>query len=180
MIRYLIFSLVLVASLWAAPAPLKDKDIRNFIAVLDELESMEGEFDELLPEEEDDDVTHTISSSLSHIKENPALYGRLVNLLQDHGFQTAEAWASIGDRIIHAWISLEIKEAGEESQQNIQAALAEIDANTALSEEQKVLMKQNISAMIGSIQQAQNAPEADVKAVAPYLDDLRKISESEE
>ncbi|MFN2361864.1 MAG: hypothetical protein ABR522_12395 [Marinobacter sp.] len=185
MIRTLnpIFLFCLVVFSCAAHAEsLTDDTIRSFISSLEELQTMEDEFSELtedLSAEEDTaempDMSRIFSSSVEQMKGHD-MYNEIEDVVQQHGFSSAEQWGKTGDRIFHAWSALEMGEQSGEMNQEMAKAMEEIDNNPNMSEAQKQQMREMMGGAMTAFEQAANAPEADQQAVRPHMDTLRAVT----
>lgn len=164
---------------------LTDQTIRAFISSLEELQSMEDEFTELtedLAADEDTmempDMSRILSSSVEQMKGH-AMYSEIEDVVRQHGFSSAEQWASTGDRIFHAWSALEMGEQSAQMNQEMARAMEEIDNNPNMSEAQKQQMREMMGGAMSAFEGAANAPEADKQAVRPHMDALRSAMNSD-
>lgn len=185
-LNLIFLSCLLIFSSTVHAESLTDQKIRSFISSLEALQGMEDEFDELtddLSAEEQaaemPDLSRIFSSSVEQMKGHD-MYNQLEEVVQQHGFSSAEQWGETGDRIFHAWSALEMGEQSGEMNQEMAKALEEIDNNPHMSEAQKQQMRQMMGGAMSAYKQAANAPEADKRAVRPHLEALRAATESNE
>lgn len=184
----LVRALCITTLLFAADSyadTLSDRTITNFIASLSELNTMEEEF-EVLTEDLDHsddapampDFEHIVSSSLREVRGHPA-YDKLAGVVKRYGFNTPELWAQVGDRIFRAWMAIEMDTQESGTNQEMMDALAELENNPDIPQAQKEQMKAMLGGTLLAMQQASNAPQADVNAVRPHVDALREATEGD-
>lgn len=180
----LIATLLFAANSYAAN--LSDRTITSFISSLEELNQMADEFDALdmeLDAEADNDIVmpdfeNMISTGLKDIKGHPE-YNKLATIIKRHGFNNPDQWAQTGDRIFHAWMALEMSGQSMDVSQEMKNALAELDSNPDMTPAQKEQMRAMMGGAMSVMQQAVNAPEADINSVKPHINKLRAVTESE-
>ncbi|MBC7326393.1 MAG: hypothetical protein H5T99_13950, partial [Moorella sp. (in: Bacteria)] len=122
------------------------------------------------------DFSRLFSDSLSQLKGRDS-YSRLEDIARNHGFNSLEEWASTGDRVFQAWMAIEMEQQNPAAQQEMNAALAEVENNPNMTAEQKTQMRAMMQSAMGAMESASNAPAADIAAVRPHLDALRAMSE---
>ncbi|NMT62962.1 hypothetical protein [Marinobacter orientalis] len=174
--------LLLLTPLAANAETLTDQTIRSFISSLEALQDMEEEFDELtddLSAEEEaaemPDMSRLFSSSVEKRKGHDA-YNRMEDVVQQHGFSSAEDWGRTGDRIFRAWSALEMGEQSGEANREMARAMEEINNNPNMSEAQKQQMREMMGGAMSAYEQAANAPEEGKRAVRPHMDALRSVT----
>lgn len=180
-----VICLFALASLNARAETLTDQTIRSFIGSLEQLQSMEDDFDELtedLSTEEENaempDMSRIFSSSVERMKGHD-IYNRIEDVVQQHGFSSVEQWGKTGDRIFHAWSALEMGQQSGEMNQEMARAMEEINNNPNMSEAQKQQMREMMGGAMSALEQAANAPEADQQAVRPHMDALRSVTDAD-
>ena len=178
--------LFVLLPLGAQAQSLTDQTIQSFIDSLKALQSMESELEELTDDMSTDhepgdmpDFSRVLSSSVEQIKGHE-VYERLEDTVQAHGFDSAEQWSRIGDRIFQAWTALEMGDQAGQVNQEMQKAMAEIDNNPHLSEAQKQQMRNMMGGAVSAMQQAADAPEADKQALRPHMDALRTALDADQ
>ena len=162
---------------------LTDSTVRSFISSLETLQGMEDEFEGLAEDmsmedetEQMPDLSRIFSSSVEKM-EGHRMYRQLEDVVQQHGFSSAEEWGETGDRIFRAWSALEMGEQSGQVNQEIAEAMEEINNNPNMSEAQKAQMREMMGGAMSAYEQAANAPEADKRAVAPHREALRAATE---
>ncbi|MDC0661160.1 hypothetical protein [Marinobacter sp. SS21] len=178
--------LLIWSALLAGPASaetLPDRQIQNFIASLVELNAKEEEFADLkletAQEQEMPDFEHLISSSIRKMEGHPG-FQTFKDVIEDHGFDSPAQWGETGDRIFRAWMAIEMEQQGATMNQDMARAMAEIDSNPHMTQAQKDQMKAMMGGAMSAMEQAQQAPAADVQALRPHLDDLRAATDDED
>ncbi|MDX1756237.1 MAG: hypothetical protein R3175_09280 [Marinobacter sp.] len=168
----------------ASAQSLSDSQIQNFIASLVELNAMEDEFADLKLEMEQEqgrqempDFEHPISDSIHRIEGHPE-FDTFKDVIEGHGFDSPAEWGATGDRIFRAWMAIEMESQGATVDQDVAKALAEIDNNPHMTQAQKDQMRAMMGGAMAAMEQARNAPEEDIRALRPHLDDLRTATES--
>ena len=172
----LILSLV---SFSAHAEKLTDNTIRSFITTLEKAQALESEFEDLNNKEniESIDLSKIFSSSVERLKGEDA-YDRLEDLVQDNGFNNLDEWAATGDRIYSAWMAIEMADQSPELNQEMKSAMAELENNPNMSDQQKAQMRSMMEAALGVTQMANEAPPADIKAVRPHVKALKTITDN--
>lgn len=178
--------LLALAPLSAHAEALTDQTVRSFINSLEALQGMEDDFDELTEDLADEeggaempDMSRIFSASVERMKGHD-MYNRLEDVVQQHGFSSAQQWSETGDRIFHAWSALEMGEQSGQMNQEMAKAMKEIDNNPNMSEAQKQQMREMMGGAMSAYEQAANAPEADKRAVEPHREALRAATGSDE
>ncbi|SFL97564.1 hypothetical protein [Marinobacter zhejiangensis] len=163
---------------------LTEQDVKNFISSLTELDSMEGELADLTDEMNNDydsnnpsmpDLEHLFSDAVGRMEGHPQ-FERFEEVVEDNGFSSAADWGATGDRVFRAWMAIEMQGQSSASRQEMAKAMAEIDNNPNMSAEQKAQMRQMMQGAISMMEQVSQAPEADIRALRPHLDELRRVT----
>jgi len=174
-----LFTLLALFSAGTQAQGLSDQTISSFIDSLKAAEQLEPEFEDLSDDMDSQndgtmpDFSRIFSDSLKELEGHQA-YGQLEDLVQDHGFGSLEEWAATGDRIFQAWMAIEMEQQSPAAQQEMNAAMAEIENNPNMTAQQKAQMRAMMEGAMGAMQSASNAPPADIKAVRPHVDALRE------
>lgn len=160
---------------------LTDSTIRSFITSLEKAQTLAPEFEELNDEQniESIDLTRIFSSSVEELKGEDA-YGRLEDLVQDSGFNNLNEWAAIGDRIYGAWMAIEMADQNPEANQEMQSAMAELENDPNMSDQQKAQMRSMMEAALGVTKMASEASPADIEAVKPHVKALQAVTNDAE
>ncbi|MDO3721546.1 hypothetical protein QVZ43_07400 [Marinobacter sp. chi1] len=171
--------LTLVSSLVQAE-PLTDDTIESFMQSLDDVKSIEAELDELTrgidKEAEMPDFSRIFSASVENMEGEPA-YDRLEEHVDEYGFDSLAEWSSVGDRIYRAWMAIEMEGQAPAEKAEMEKALAELEAATQLSPEQKAQMRAMMENAMGAMESAREAPAEDIEAVRPHVPMLRQQAE---
>lgn len=186
--KYLVFVfMMLIMATHAWSASLAEADVENFISSLKEIQVLGQQYDdlnnlddelELDAEEEMKMPENPMSDSLERIRGHE-IYGRIQNVVRDHGFSDAEEWANVGDRVFRAYISLDLEDEKPAMRAEMEDALREIEENPHMSDHQKTQMKQMIENVMSSVEEMTDAPEADTDVVKGHMDELRQLLETE-
>ncbi|MGO1501386.1 MAG: hypothetical protein ACTHWH_08915 [Marinobacter sp.] len=174
----LILSLV---SFSAHAEELTDNTIRSFITTLEKAQALEPEFENLKDKGGIDsiDLSRIFSSSVEELK-GEDVYDRLEDLVQDNGFNNLDEWAVTGDRIYGAWMAIEMGDESPELNQEMKSAMADLENNPSMSDQQKAQMRSMMEAALGVTQMASNVPPADIEAVRPHVNALKTITDNNE
>lgn len=178
----MLFALFSLVSANSHADNLSDQEISAFIDSLKAAERLEPEFEDLGNEMDNGDAgampdfSRLFSDSLGQLKGHDA-YSRLEDIARNHGFSNLEEWAATGDRVFQAWMAIEMEQQNPAAQQEMSAALAEIENSPNMTAEQKAQMRAMMQSAMGAMESASNAPAADIAAVRPHLDALRAMSE---
>jgi lantibiotic modifying enzyme len=161
---------------------LSEQKVSAFINSLKAAERLEPEFEDLGNEMDNGnagampDFSRLFSDSLGQLKGHEA-YSHLEDIARDHGFNNLEQWAATGDRVFQAWMAIEMEQQNPAAQQEMNAALAEIENSPNMTPEQKAQMRAMMQGAMGAMESASNAPAADIAAVRPHINALRALSE---
>jgi len=174
-----LFTLFALFSTGTQAQGLSDRVISSFIDSLKAAEQLSSEFDDLSDEMDAPndgsmpDFSSMFSDSLRELEGHQA-YGKLEDLVQDHGFGSLEEWAATGDRIFQAWMAIEMEQQNPAARQEMDAAMAEIENSPHMTAEQRAQMRAMMQSAMGAMESASNAPPADVEAVRPHIEALRE------
>lgn len=170
--------LLLVASLANAEQALTSKQIQQWLNSVNTIqqwaEKQEG-LEDKMPANTND--VFSAEAMIAQLKE-AGVYNDAKTIIQDNGFDSPEQWASIQMKIIKAMISLEMDKENVNASE-IQAQLDQIKNNPSIPAEQKEMMINMIKSSMGMIEQMSNAPEADKKALKPFLPQIKKKLDAE-
>lgn len=178
MVLALMLSLV---SFGAHAETLTDNTIRAFITTLEKAQALAPEFEELDDEHnaESIDLSRVFSSSVEELKGEEA-YGQLEDLVQNNGFKNLNEWAATGDRIYGAWMAIEMADQSPGINQEMKSAMAELENNPNMSNQQKAQMRSMMEAALGVTKMASEAPPADIEAVKPHVKALQAATNDAE
>lgn len=186
--------LVLLACVWGSTVAgtlsdtlsgtLDERDVSRYIEATLELHQYEDQFDDFedaWATEDDDDfnaerIRSMISDSLAFMREQDREAYQLVDRVsRKHGFSSAEAYGQVGDRVMLAFLAVEMEDMNGGFDAQMQEALDEIENSEFFSSEQKESMRQMIRQARDEMAVMFQAPEADKRAIEPYLPVLREL-----
>lgn len=177
---------ILIAALLAMTAPawgdeLSNQDIERFIASMKQLRTMDDEFNALDDSADDENPMansdHLMSEGLAKLKGHD-LYNRVDSIVRDHGFASAEAWSRVGDRVLDAYVALQVKNQSGQVQQQMDEALRSINENPQLTPAQKEQMRAMMTQSMASMKSFADAPKADMDAIRPYKSQLDAVMDN--
>lgn len=183
----LLLTVLVLACLLAAPKAvaqgLTESTVRAFLDSLEATEPVlleyEDELDEFEDESDTSDFSAIFSSGLEQMQNHP-MYNDIENVIKRHGFSSVEQWARTGDQVFQAWFALEMEEQGPAAQQEMQRALAEIDNNPHMTEDQKAQMRAMMGTAMNTMSAAKDVPDDAKRAVRPFVNELRALSDDED
>jgi len=171
----------------AHAAPLTDAQIEGFAATLSEIEKVIDEYEaqggatwdnqEMVPKA--GETWAPMSGAIAEMKGKP-YFGDVEAVIDSHGFDSAEQWGEIGDRITRAMVALELEEEDPDMRAEMEQAIAQIESNPNLSAEQKAMMRRSMEAAAAVLKSAADATPEDIAAVKPYQDLLSQAMDDEE
>lgn len=178
---FLTITLSLACTL-AYASGLTDRQITRYLAAMEELDATDHAFDEH-DKAWDQHVDEyglkfetMVSDSLTFMKErDPESYRLVERISRNNGFSSVYELAGVGDRIMLAYMNIESAEYAPMMEETMRETLAEIEANTFLSEEQKENMRHMMQQSRAQMSAALDAPKADVEAVRPHLSAIREF-----
>lgn len=164
--------------------PLSGDRINGFIASIVALEEWGDDHEDEVDALEDvfdgdamGDVSNPFAAA-TRIIESQTWAGEVVDIVQRHGFSDLEDWARTGNRIFMAFMAVQMDVNRPQMEAGLAEALKQIE-NSDMSEDQKAQTRQML---LGANQMASvyaSVPEADKKAVAPFLEKLERMGNSE-
>jgi len=172
--------LLLVVGAYAHASSLTDATIKHFIASMEAVQVLEDEYDmdefdeegDLYSDEDAGVPEKPMSESIARLKGHE-VYGKLREVVQQHGFSDVASWAQVGDRIIKAWFAIEMREESPEMRSELDRAIREIEESPHMTDHQKQEIIQQMRQSMTFMEAMADAPEADIDAVRPHLDELR-------
>lgn len=99
--------------------------------------------------------------------------GEFSAVIADHGFSSADRWGTLGDRVMKAYMTLELSEHGD-PRAEMSGNLAELQSSPHLSDAQKQQMMGMMQGALMMLDLMANAPPEDVEAVRPHKKALKK------
>lgn len=157
---------------------LTDAQIRNFISSMAELQVLsdkyEGEFEDRLQEEDFQDWNTIFSRSLEKVKDHE-MYGEIQQIVRANGFSDTDEYGQVGDRIFRAMMAHEMGQQAAQMRADMAQALADIENSPNMNAAQKQQMKEMMRSSMGMMESAGDAPEEDIRALAPHIDELKNV-----
>ncbi|MBE0486498.1 hypothetical protein [Marinobacter sp.] len=185
-VTFLLTALVLACWLVAPKAVaqgLTESTVRAFLDSLEATEPVlleyEDELDEFEDESDTSDFSAIFSSGLEQMQNHP-MYNDIEKVIKRHGFSSVGQWARTGDQVFQAWFAIEMEEQGPAAQQEMQQALAEIDNNPHMTEDQKAQMRAMMGTAMSTMSAAKDVPDDAKRAVRPFVNELRALSDDED
>lgn len=169
--------LALALSTQAASPKLTGSEVQRFVASLPEVQRLADLIPEAeLPEVDESaelDLSHPMSSTVQSLRGH-AEYDRFSAVAKQHGFSSLEQWGQTGDRVLRAYLALEMEQQVPGMQAEMARALQEIEQNPHFSPEQREQMKQILTSSLKTMDSVGEAPAADLEVVRPHLAELRR------
>jgi len=181
-IGFLLLLTPLTGNSFAANSPLTGADIEHFMDAMKPLQKLAKKYD---MEEDPDGAANNMtgrdfspmSRSLARIKDHEA-YGEFKTIIRDAGFSSTEHWANVGDRVMKAYISLNIsQEMTPEQKQEMRQSMAEIEKNEYLSPEMKKQLLANLHQTMTMMDNLSRSDKTDQETLKPYLPKLERLFE---
>lgn len=174
--------LIVTGAIASDDKPLTEDQVKRFVATLpaldalgDELEA-EGKTEDLVIETQPKAGApfRPYSDAVAALKEkHPADHTRLTQAVKPHGF-SAEEWGRVGDRVMIAWLALEMEEEDPRSMAMMEGM------DKSMLDMAPPEMKAQLEATFAMLDTVKNAPEADKKAVAPFKDQIDEYTQSQQ
>ncbi|MEO1252013.1 MAG: hypothetical protein AAFW81_06700 [Pseudomonadota bacterium] len=176
MTRFLpaLVALLFAGAAVAGDAPLTEDQASRFVDTLPTLDKLgeeleaEGKFEEFKIDNQPKagEPFAPYSDAVANLKKNhPADHARLVNAVRPHGF-SADEWGAVGDRVIIAYLALEMEEDDPRSMQMMDGM------DQSMMEMMPPEMRAQLESVFAMMETVKNAPEADKKVVAGMKDRL--------
>ncbi|TVR79542.1 MAG: hypothetical protein EA405_12640 [Rhodospirillales bacterium] len=112
------------------------------------------------------------AAAVKQLRSTPA-HAALKNAVAGRGFADPEEWAEVADRITRAYATLHLSGQRDALMRRLDQARRAVENNPRLSASDKEALLAELSAGAMIVDRLQ-APEADTRAVEPYLDRLRE------
>lgn len=175
---FLLFAL----GLHAGQPALTDDQIRRYVASLQDLEELGDRIDddELDPAFDTENgqadlermMRNPMSSAVTALEGHEA-YGDFTRIVSRHGFATPQQWGEVGDRIVRAYMTLQMEREQPRVQEEMKQALREIENNQHMSAAQKEQMRTMLEQSMAGMKAMTGAPREDVEAVRANEDTVR-------
>lgn len=170
------FILVMLANLLAAgitqAEPLTEDKIQSFIDAQNSLPDFDAKYpgleaatDELL------DMARPVSSAMPALQQFPEVRKNLEEAVTEHGFDSIEEWAEVGDRVYLAQFAISMQDMSAEER-----AISEQMMSADHLEEMPEHMRERMRAMVAQSRQmmaaVENVPQEDIEKVRPFMSQL--------
>lgn len=109
-----------------------------------------------------------------------ALYDDFVDILEAHGFDSAEQWGAVGDRVTRAMVAIQMEGERDQIDAEMAEALRQIEESPDLSPDQKAMMRESMQGAYEMIESMADAPPEDIEAVRPHMPALIEVMEAED
>jgi len=172
----LIASLMLAFTVNAA-SPLTGDQVERVIKTLEQLDPLMEQMEEELEESGESDAD-PLDPQMLH-KEFAMLYGyspQAKRIIEANGF-SYKTWPDTAGRVVKAFASIAMEEDTDVGMEELETAIAQMEADPNLTPEQKKMMKEHMLSSIKTAKAMMKAPEEDVKVVRPYFDKLANTME---
>jgi len=116
-------------------------------------------------------VSLTVNSMMEKLK-TANVYDKAQKVIKGEGFDSAEQWAALQLRIVKAMVTLDMISSNRISR--AESKLQEIKRNSSMNDKQKSKRISIIQTNIELMNRMANAPEADKKAIEPYLSKIKQ------
>lgn len=156
-------------------APLREDEVRRFLATLDALEDLGQRYDESDFENieiDPEDGFAPMAASLEELRGHEA-YPEFQTILADEDFDDEDRWAEVGDRTLRAYMALQIREQHPNMLEEMTAALEQIENQSGISEEQRASMLEMMGpavAIARSIEQVSDEDLQMAETMRPEID----------
>jgi hypothetical protein len=156
---------------------LTDSDVKKFIKATSELvpffEEIDEEDDEDYDENEEPDLD--IESITQEFIDGVTGHAEMEKIIRKSGFSSVQEWAEVASKVFLAMATIELDINMIEFDKSMEEMRKESEA-MGMTKEQLELYESQVKA---AMQQFQNAPQEDIDAVTPHLDELKTIMEWE-
>lgn len=158
--------------------PLKYAEISGFITSLQELQAL-GEQYRASPSRARESHRrssgehdgHWLTESVGAMRGHP-VYEKIQAIVRAHGFQSAEQWGEVGDRVVRAFLAVSMDQQVPGMEAEMEKALQELEHSDSLTLEQKTIMRQSMLNSLAQVRSLTDAPPADIAAVRPRMTEL--------
>ncbi|MFO7810609.1 MAG: hypothetical protein R6V47_04490 [Candidatus Delongbacteria bacterium] len=158
---------------------LTEKDVEKFVKTTKELvpyfEELEEQEEEEEKDEDPEDTGYDIDDMTQEFAEAANVHGEIKKIIASNGYSEINDWTEAASKIFTAVASIEYKKNVGDFDESMKAVRKETEGMGLTEEQIEAYEEQVRSAM----QQFEQAPESDIKAVEPYLKELREILEWE-
>ena len=187
--RGTLVKVMLGCTLWlplvAAAADLTSDMVGRFVASMGGMQEIAAQYEDIgesntafEPQAMDDIAQRAMTPFSSNLSEMQAHegYGDLLAMIRKHGFDSAEQWAQVGDRVVRAYAALKIASEAPDMDQQMAQAMQELE-NANLTPEQKQMMQGMLQSSTVVVNAFRDVPDADKAAVQPHIGAIEAWSE---
>ena len=160
-----------------AASPLTGEQVERVVKTLEQLDPIMEQMEEEMEESGESDVD-SLDPEMLH-KEFAMLYGytpQAKRIIEANGF-TYKTWPETAGRVVKAFASIAMEEDGSAGMAELEAAIAQMEADPNMSPEQKKMMKEHMLSSIKVAKAMMKAPAEDVKVVRPYFEKISSTME---
>lgn len=155
-----------------AMSPLTGDQVERVIKTLEQLDPIMEQMEEELEEYGESD-TNPLDPEMLH-KEFAMLYGytpQAKRIIEANGF-TYKTWPETAGRVVKALSSIAMEDDADAGMAEIEAAIAQMEADPNMNWEQKEMMKKHMLSSLKTAKAMMKAPAEDVNVVRPYFEEL--------
>ncbi|ACS80347.1 hypothetical protein [Maridesulfovibrio salexigens] len=160
-----------------AMSPLTGDQVERVVKTLEQLDPIMDQMEEEMKQSGESDVDPFNPEMLNN--EFAMLYGytpKAKSIIEANGF-THKTWPETASRVIKAFASIAMETEGNAGMAELEAAIAQMEADPNMSPEQKKMMKEHMLSSMKMAKAMIKAPAEDVKVVRPYFDKLSNAME---
>jgi len=160
-----------------AMPPLTGDQVERVVKTLEQLDPIMEQMEEELEESGESDA-NPLDPEMLH-KEFAMLYGytpQAKRIIEANGF-TYKSWPETAGRVVKAFASIAMEEDGNAGMAELEAAIAQMEADPNMTPEQKKMFKEHMLSSMKTAKAMMKAPSEDVKVVRPYFEKLSSTME---
>lgn len=181
-IPLLVFGLFLSLPLFAGDG-LTSATVRNFIDSLKDIEQLSKKYenDPVFDSAANQSVDQTMQriespfSTMTNSMEGSKIYNEFVIIVKRHGFDSAEQWSLVGNRIYRAMAAIQMdKEMSGDMESQMTQAQEKMKSSGMPAEQQRMMMEM-MTASRHVMQQFRNVPQTDREVVKPYIAEFEQL-----
>jgi hypothetical protein len=160
--------------------PITKARAEAFVACLADMIELEEKYADDESMYEEDDEFEDWASMIAAMESHPA-YQEVLAVVQKHGFEGAEDWASTSARFFSAYTAVKMGDQEMDMEAEVQKAIDAINENEMLSAEDKEAMIETMRAQQEVYETFQrDVSESEKEAVRSVLDEFEAITMEEE
>ncbi|MCF8473103.1 MAG: hypothetical protein K9G26_00285 [Emcibacter sp.] len=179
-----IILLLSISSVAYADSPLNVNDIQYFMKVMPPLQLLgqKYNFENGAEQNQIMDINNftPMSNALEIIQTHKA-FSEFQSIIHTAGFSSPQHWATVGDRIMRAYISLQTaKNMTPKKIQDMTISIEEMNKNEYLSLETKQNIQNNLNNMIEMVRNTPQDIKNDQETLKPFLTQLERLFEEQQ